>query len=396
MLDLIFDDMALEETEEQNKSAVGRNIFAAAAEVDENQTSSGMFGVARRSVEKKEEGKGVSSGLFKKAGQRVGLADGVIRFLKVYTEKTPVLLVIDDLELENAQALGLLKQMLEAITEAQLVILVTYEPTLNPELDAQTLVVPDLNEEETYQVALAILHTSELDPKLKSLIWGRSAGVLSLLRRSCVSCSRKATSSRVEGYAELKQGADVETLPDDVREMVISRLDSFSPLTQTVLRAAAVLADDFSPEALQAVSEIENLSDLRSILDDLCKAQVLETVEGDSYRFRNGLTQGVIYESLSRAQRLKLHRMAVRYWRDHREFTYQPIVLAYHLIKCGLLPEAIEVVTSAAADAEQNGDIERAVELYTHAQGIFPDERSIKLELERLAQAQKDEQRNSS
>ena len=59
-------------------------------------------------------------------------------------------------------------------------------------------------------------------------------------------------------------------------------------------------------------------------------------------------------------------------------------MLAYHLVKSGLLPEAVEIVTSAAEDAEQNGDIERAVELYSRALDIFPDERSIAAQLQRL------------
>ena len=67
-------------------------------------------------------------------------------------------------------------------------------------------------------------------------------------------------------------------------------------------------------------------------------------------------------------------------------------MLAYHLIKCGLLPEAIEIVTTAAEEAEHNGDLDRAVELYTHALGIFPDEHSISAELERLASAAGSEQ----
>ncbi|MCC6802523.1 MAG: hypothetical protein IT319_06545, partial [Anaerolineae bacterium] len=192
----------------------------------------------------------------------------------------------------------------------------------------------------------------------------------------------------VEGYAELKSDAAVEALPDDVRELVISRLDSFSPANQTVLRAAAALTETFTVPLLQVVAEIGDAGKLGEILDDLTKTQMLETADNQEYRFRHGLTQRVIYESLARAQRLKLHRLATRYWREHRELPYQPIELAYHLVKCGLLPEAIEVVTTAAESAEQEGDLDRAVELYTHALGILPDEHSIGARLEQLVQRQ--------
>jgi predicted ATPase len=251
-------------------------------------------------------------------------------------------------------------------------------------LDAQTLNLPDLSEDDTYQVALAILHSTELGPRLKQLIWNRSNGrplfIEALLRKLL----QEGYIDQSEGYAELSANADVEALPDDVRELVISRLDSFSARAQVVLRAASVMVEEFIFDALLAVAEMPNREQLRVILTDMVKAQVLEKVDENTYRFRHGLTQSVIYESLSRAQRLKLHRLAANFWREHREYVYQPIMLAYHLVRCGLLPEAMEVVTTAAADAEQSGNIERAIELYTHSLALLPEDHSVANELERL------------
>lgn len=327
----------------------------------------------------------------RKAGQKVTLVDSLIRFLVAHIGRTPTLLVIDDLQQENAHAIALLKQVLDEIRQARLVVVVTYEPTLTVDLDTQVLVVPDLSEEDTYQVALAILHSSELGPRLKRLVWDRTSGRPLFIEALLRELLQDGYVDQAEGYAELKPDAAVEALPDDVRELVISRLDSFSPENQTVLRAAAALTENFSVALLQSVAELDAAVDLRAVLDDLTRAQMLETASGDEYRFRHGLTQRVIYESLARAQRLKLHRLATRYWREHDDLPYQPIELAYHLVKCGLLPEAIEVVTTVAETAESDGDLDRAVELYTHALGILPDEHSIEARLEQLVRRQ-DEQ----
>lgn len=331
-----------------------------------------------------EESKDSAPGLVKKAGQHVTMVETIGQFLKAYTERTPTLLVIDDLHQENAHAISVLKQVLEEIKQARLVVVVTYEPTLSVDLDAQTLVVPDLSEEDTYQVALAILHGGELGPSLKRLLWDRTSGRPLFIEALLRELLQDGYIDQQEGYAELKTDAAVDTLPDDVRELVISRLDSFSPQNQAVLRAASALTEDFSVKLLQIVAETDDSVGLRAILDDLAKTQMLETMSEDEYRFRHGLTQRVIYESLARAQRLKLHRLAARYWREQRDVPYQPIELAYHLVKSGLLPEAIEVVTSAAEAAEQGDDIDRAIELYTHALGILPEEHSIAARLEQL------------
>ena len=387
LIDLIF-DRPLDDSSGHEAAAHDRSIFAVAANVDNNQGESGVYGAARRFMDAKDESKGVSSGLFKRVGQRISLTEAIVEFLKAFTEKTPVLLVIDDLQQENAQAVTVLQRVLEEIKQARLVVVVTYEPTFSTQLDAQTLTVPDLSEEDTYQVALAILHASELGPRLRQLLWERTSGrplfIEALLRKLLQS----GYIEQAEGDAELKADAEVDALPDDVRELVISRLDSFSPQAQAILRAASALRDDFSLEALQAIGEIENPALLRSIVVDLTKAQMLEKVSETVYRFRHGLTQSVIYESLARAQRVKLHRLAERYWREQKEVSYQPIMLAYHLSKCGLLPEAIEVVTSAAETAEVSGDVERAIDLYSHALGILPDQHSIRTQLERLTRLQ--------
>jgi len=297
LVDLIYDS-TLNPPVGSDTSAYNRSIFAAASALEDPKSNSGVYGVARRFMESKDDSKGMTSGLFKKAGQSIGPIDAVEQLLLAFTQKIPTLLVIDDLHLENPQAVKALQYILDEVKEARLVVVVTYEPSLEISLDAQTLVVPDLSEEDTYQVALAILHSSELGPRLKHLLWDRTSGrplfIEALLRKLL----QAGYIEQLEGYAELKQDADLEALPDDVRELVISRLDSFSPQAQVVLRAASALAEDFTIEALQAVSDAGNATQMRTVLAELGKAQMLEKVGDTLYRFRHGLTQRVIYESL--------------------------------------------------------------------------------------------------
>ncbi len=381
ILDLLFDS-----PQEDGGISHDQSIFAGKS--DDKLTTSFFASPAH---EAKDDSKTSGSDLFKQVGQRMTIIEGIIEFLKAFTERTPTLLVIDDLQQENPQAIKGLQHILDEIKQAKLVIAVTYEPTLTVELDAQTQVVPDLSAEDTDQVALAILHASELGPNLKKLIWDRTSGrplfIEALLRKLL----QEGYLDQAEGVAELKPDANVEMLPDDVRELVISRLDSFSPEAQTILRAASALTEDFLIDELQVVAEAPNLPRLRSIVVDLTKGQMFEKINDDLFRFRHGLTQSIIYDSLARAQRLKLHRLAAGFWRDHHDISYQPVELAYHLVKCGLLPEAIEVVTRAAEDAEKSGNVDRAIELYTHALTIFPDEHSIGAQLERLNRLQEDQ-----
>lgn len=357
----------------------------------EDKKTSGLFGLAKRRSEPLDKLGAIpteKSGVWKKADQRTSLKEALVAFLKGYTANQPTLLVIDDLHQENAQALDLLKYVVSQVTQAKLVILLTYEPIITLDFEVQTLVVPDLSRDETNLIAMAILHASELGPRLSGLLWERTSGrplfVESLLR----TLLDEGYVEDVNGRAELKQDANLDALPENVRELVISRIDRLTPELKHLLNVAAVLGEDFTAEELDAVSELAEQADVNAALPELIKLQLLTEREKGVYSFRHGMTEAVIYETLSRAQRLKFHRLAVNYWRKQTAENARPITLAYHLLKCGLLPEAIEIVTKAAEDAEQTQDVDGAVELYTHALTIFPEEKSIQTQLERLRQIQ--------
>jgi adenylate cyclase len=359
----------------------------------EERKTSGMFGVARRRATQSDPNVSPieTSGVWKQAERRTSLKDSLAQMLQAYTAKQPTLLVIDDLHQENPQALELLKHILEQVTQAKLVVLVTYEPGASLDMGVQTLVVPDLSRDETTLVAMALLRASELGPRLGHLLWERTSGrplfIESLLR----TLLDDGYIEDVNGRAELKADADLGALPDNVRALVISRIDRLSAEMKHLLNAAAVLDEAFTMEELDAVAELADREDVKSLLPELVKMQLLAEREKGNFAFRHGMTQTVIYETLSRAQRLKLHRLATQYWRSRTGADARPSTLAYHLVKTGLLPEAIEIITKAAEEAEQKRDIDGAVELYSHALTIFPDEKSISTQLERLRRLQSGE-----
>jgi hypothetical protein len=53
-----------------------------------------------------------------------------------------------------------------------------------------------------------------------------------------------------------------------------------------------------------------------------------------------------------------------------------------------MVMRAIGLICDAADQAEQNQEIDRAIDLYTHALEIFPNDESLRVQLERLKAAQ--------
>jgi hypothetical protein len=132
LIDLVFDPPPDDGPGADRPAAYDRSIFLAADALKDEQGgsgTSGVYGAAKEFLDNKEGSKGVNSGLFKRAGQRVGVIEGLVQFLQTYTQKTPTVLVIDNLHLENPQAVHVLQDVLAAVKQARLVMVITYEPS---------------------------------------------------------------------------------------------------------------------------------------------------------------------------------------------------------------------------------------------------------------------------
>ncbi|MBE2181951.1 MAG: AAA family ATPase [Anaerolineae bacterium] len=356
---------------------------------DDEKKRSGMFGLMRRRIEQTGETGAVLAGdsdVFKTADKATSIEQGLVKFLSSLTGTQPALIVIDDLHQADDETLDLLRAVQRGVTRGQLVLLLTYEPVpMNIEIKSE--IVPDLSEDETSRLAMAILHINDLDQQLQSILWKRTSGrplyIESLLR----TLMDRDFIEVINGRASLKDQADIETLPDDVRQLVVSRVDRLSPESQHLIRVAAVLGAAFSLNALGSVGEWVNVSQGEALAAELVQAQLLEEIEPQLFTFRHGMTQSVIYETLSRAQRAKLHRAAATYYRNLSEEEMRPIQAAYHLAKCGLLPQAIEALIGAAERAEEIGKIEDAVASIKYALSLIPDDKSLQAKLDQLVPA---------
>jgi class 3 adenylate cyclase/tetratricopeptide (TPR) repeat protein len=352
----------------------------------EEQRSSGMFGVMRRWVEASPADEGDESALWKTARQRTDLREAIKRFLLAYTAEKPTVLIIDDLRQENVQAIDFLRYLIAELKQAKLVILVTFEPQEAIDLAVQRFIVPDLNRDETHLVAMAVLHVAEIGPRLGELLWQRTSG-RPLFIESLLHLLLARDYIVISGdYAELREEADLETLPENIRKLVISRIDRMSGLAQSLVRSAAVFGTEFTAAALAAVNDYDDLALLQPAIDELVQARVWKTSDGEHFEFAHGLTQSVVYETLARAQRLKLHQAAADYWQHQPTSNAQCYMLAYHFHRCGLTEQALEVVRKAAEAAEARQDLDDAIDLYAQVLSLFPEEQNLRAQMERLTQ----------
>lgn len=367
-------------------SKKGVNVFEL-AQTKTDLSKSGIFGIARdqlkaalESAEQKEK-----SPIWRTVQRQTSLPDSLMRFLQKFTDQTPTMLIIDDLHRGDPNAIAILNRILGEIGKARLVILVAYEPMEDQNLAIRRKVnVTDLDEGETTQMAGRVLKVSELGPRLSGFIWDRTKGRPLFVESLLGLLHRGNHLDLAENRAELKGDVTVEMLPDNVRELIMSQIDQLTPEARELLQVASVWGDSFDAESLIELAGGENAIHMESLLGELIYEEIVEALPDGTYRFQHGLAQTTVYESLNRLQRQKLHRAAADLLTKQGDSDRTVLKIAYHLVKGGMPMRGIEIVFSAADRAEQNQQIDRAIELYTHALDIFPHDESVRAQLERL------------
>jgi class 3 adenylate cyclase len=349
--------------------------------------STGMFLRAYQQLDGKSAPERSSRNVWLRMQKRISVNETVARLLYRLSQETPILLVINALEHENTSALSVLRYILEQLEPARLMILLTWEYPYEFDLPIQHIVIPDLSHEETRLMAMELLDVRELSDHLSNILWERTGGRPLFIESFLRHLIENNYLVRDQFQADLAPGAVIDVLPENIRELMISRFDRLPSGVQTVIRAASIFNGEFSREMLGELIASSG-ERLERPLDELLQQSdirlILETTENGAFLFRNQAMQEAVYGNLPRIQRLKLHRAAAALWRKQVQSDEQILALAHHLAMSGLLPEAVEVVMNAADRALELDDADSAIELYTHALTLFPDEKSIRLQLERL------------
>jgi predicted ATPase len=127
--------------------------------------------------------------------------------------------------------------------------------------------------------------------------------------------------SRVILSQDLSQ--TVQTLPDTLHGLILSRIDRLPPQRQFVVKVAAVIGRAFAFTSLHhVVSQYVTMMDesLKEHLTSLTKADFtfLETLEPElTYLFKHIITQEAAYQTLLFEQRRELHRLVAE-WCENR------------------------------------------------------------------------------
>ena len=124
---------------------------------------------------------------------------------------------------------------------------------------------------------------------------------------------------RQEREWTLREGgeAEVTSLPEGLRQMLVRRIEALPPEARQVLEAASVVGEEFTATAVAAGAQCpledvearcETLAAQHHFIEDVGLTAWPDESSGGCYRFLHALYQQALYEQLGTVRRMQLHR----------------------------------------------------------------------------------------
>jgi DNA-binding SARP family transcriptional activator len=248
---------------------------------------------------------------------RFRLFEATTSFLATASRTCPLVLLLDDLHAADEPSLLLLQFLARELGDSRLLVIGAYRDVDPTPRNPLTAALAELTREPvTRSLALSGLDIGDVRSFIE-LVSGETPS------DALVAAIHEDTNGNPLFVGEIirllatEGGLDTgaarrPAIPQSVRDVIARRLGHLSEECNRALVLASVLGREFSPDALAAVAEIPQ-DRLLDTLDEAMEARVVADVPGlpGRLRFAHVLIRDTLYEGLTTARRVRLHRKVV-------------------------------------------------------------------------------------
>jgi len=318
-------------------------------------------------------------------GARFRLFEAARSFMGSAAEDRPVVVVLDDLHAADEPSLLLLQFVARDLEHSRLLVVGAYrdvDPTLREPLTSALAEL--VREPHTTQIALSGLSAANVAEYLE-LSTGTAPGpglveaIHAETEGNALFVSETVQLLAAEGGVE---STDAHlTIPPGVRAVIGRRVARLSDRCREMLVAASVIGREFGIDALSELSEL-GPEQLMEVLNEAMAERVLDEVPGapGRVRFSHVLIRDTLYDELTAARRIQLHRQVG----EALEATYasdpEPHLaeLAQHFVAAaplGVRDKALDYARRAGQRAAAQLAFEEGARQYEIALTLAEDER---------------------
>lgn len=260
-----------------------------------------------------------------------GRGRALATLLRAASAERPRLLLVEDLHWADETTLAEIGALARAVPDCAALLLLTTRPEGDPSERGWRTSAAD-----------APLVVLELGPLAAAEAEQLAARLLVAEAGAARRCAARSGGNPLFLEQLARAGFDrgEEALPTTVQSLVLARVDRLGSRDRAMLRAASVLGQRFSLEALRAVAD-DPLADCTELV-----RRDLVRPHGADFLFAHALIRESVYASLLQARRRELHRRAAA-WYASRD----PLVRAEHLVAAADPEAAAALVAAARAEA---------------------------------------------
>jgi DNA-binding SARP family transcriptional activator/class 3 adenylate cyclase len=251
-------------------------------------------------------------------GARFRLFDATAEFLRKASENRPILLLLDDLHAADTPSLLLLQFIVRELGSIRMLVVGAYRD-LHP-IPGQPLteMLAEVGREPvTRRVSLGGLSEREVaeyvelmesemaSPELVAALHEETEGNPLFVGEFVRLLSLEGPRSKSAAEARL-------AIPQSVSDVITRRLNYLSEECNRTLVLASVIGREFALDALARMGGVSE-DELLDLLDEAMAARVVSDVPGGAghLRFAHVLMRDALYEGVTSARRVRLHRLAV-------------------------------------------------------------------------------------
>jgi DNA-binding SARP family transcriptional activator len=305
--------------------------------------------------------------------------DAVKQLLLRASQEQPLALLFEDLHWIDGESQALLDGLVETLSAAPLLMVVTYRPEYEhgwanksqyTQLRLETLPAPEAN-----AMLDALLGDDESLDSLKPMLTARAGGNPLFLEETVHALVETGALEGERGAYRLTHDLATVRVPATVQAVLAARIDRLPAADKRLLHTAAVIGMHVPFTLLQAVADLsdEDLHERLAHLQDaelLYQASLLPDLE---YAFKHPLTHEVAYDSLLQERRRSLHVRIVealdRLYVDR--VAEQVERLAHHAVRAELREKAVRYLRQAGAKAAARSALADARAWFEQALGVL-------------------------
>jgi DNA-binding winged helix-turn-helix (wHTH) protein/tetratricopeptide (TPR) repeat protein len=312
--------------------------------------------------------------------ERFRLFQAVDRLFSSASQRTALLILLDDLHWADKSSLLLLRHLARGTPSTSMFLIGTYRSDgvertalgalladLQRDQVAARLALPGLTVDDVERLVEAITGRRPARAFMKSLT-SETSGNPFFIREVVQHLKDAGDLDQVDGTKPASPTAK-SFVPDSVKEVINQRLVRLSEQCNRALSLASVLGREFRLDVLARVGAFDEDELLEALEAALAAGLLVEEhdVQG-RFSFSHALIREVLYEKLSVARRIRLHCRIAEVLENTSSPDALPLAdLAYHFVQAAPLngyERAVDYATRAAREATESLAHEEASQFY--------------------------------